>query len=208
MRDITDKGSATIGLHRPLSDLRFNPIENVSSCAREAPTDTPRPDLINVHTRRILKSIDAQIQLLALPVRPFHHTPFSTCMVSEGTLSLLSACKYLLRDKELAIARDQIRLTIGCLKSLGEVWTRTAKNVKEIQTIARHVLVLDKGSTMPGSSEIPSLTGSDGRASSQSTDVMAQEDDALSALGSLTDICGWINMGSEFNYDWMGEELS
>ncbi|KAF0639888.1 hypothetical protein FPSE5266_05949 [Fusarium pseudograminearum] len=199
---------ATIGLHRPLSDLRFNPIENVSSCAREAPTDTPRPDLINVHTRRILKSIDAQIQLLALPVRPFHHTPFSTCMVSEGTLSLLSACKYLLRDKELAIARDQIRLTIGCLKSLGEVWTRTAKNVKEIQTIARHVLVLEKGNTVPGPSELPSLTGSDGRASSQSTDVMAQNDDALSALGSLTDICGWINMGSEFNYDWMGEELS
>ncbi|KAL6916967.1 hypothetical protein FSST1_008462 [Fusarium sambucinum] len=199
---------ATIGLHRPLSDLRFNPIENVSSCARDAPTDTPRPDLINVHTTRILKSIDAQIQLLALPVRPFHHTPFATCMVSEGTLSLLSACKYLLRDKELAIARDQIRLTIGCLKSLGEIWTRTAKNVKEIQTIARHVLVLEKGSTVPGSSELPSLTGSDGGASSRSTDVMTQEDDALASLESLTDICGWINMGSEFNYDWMGGDMS
>ncbi|GKU11633.1 unnamed protein product [Fusarium langsethiae] len=199
---------ATIGLHRPLSDLRFNPIENVSSCAREAPTDTARPDLINVHTTRILKSIDAQIQLLALPVRPFHHTPFATCMVSEGTLSLLSACKYLLRGKKLVIARDQIRLTIGCLKSLAEVWTRTAKNVQEIQTIARHVLALEKTSTVPESSELPSLTGSDGRASSQTTDVMAQDDDAVASLGSLTDICGWINMGSEFNYDWMDEEFS
>jgi hypothetical protein len=129
-------------------------------------------------------------------------------MASEGTLSLLSACKYLLRDTELAVARHQIRLTIGCLKSLGEVWTRTAKNVREIQTIARHVLVLEKGSTVPGSSELPSLTGSDGRASSQSTDVIAQDNDALASLGSLTDICGWINMGSEFNYDWMSGGLS
>ncbi|RGP67668.1 hypothetical protein FSPOR_5857 [Fusarium sporotrichioides] len=191
-----------------IDELMFQAYLLIHVCAREAPTDTARPDLINVHTTRILKSIDAQIQLLALPVRPFHHTPFATCMVSEGTLSLLSACKYLLRDKELAIARDQIRLTIGCLKSLGEVWTRTARNVQEIQTIARHVLALEKTSTVPGSSELPSLTGSDGRASSQTTDVMAQDDDAVASLGSLADICGWINMGSEFNYDWMDEEFS
>ncbi|CAG7566094.1 unnamed protein product [Fusarium equiseti] len=196
---------ATIGMHRPLSDLRFNPIENVSSCARQAPTETPKADLINVHTKRVLKSIDAQIQLLALPVRPFHHTPFTTCMVSEGTLSLLSACKHLLQDKELAIARDQIRLTIGCLKALGEIWTRTARNVKEIQTIARHVLGLEKASGA-GSRQVPSLTGSSGEGSSQSANVSTQGDDILASLGSFDDICGWINMGSELNYDWMGEE--
>ncbi|KAF5982353.1 C6 transcription factor [Fusarium bulbicola] len=104
-------------IHVPLSDLRFNPVEKVSSCAREPPADTPKPDLINVHTTRILKSVNAQIQLLALPVRPFHHTPFTTCMVSEGTLALLSACTYMLKDQALAVARDQIRLTIGCLKA-------------------------------------------------------------------------------------------
>ncbi|KAF5621104.1 C6 transcription factor [Fusarium tjaetaba] len=106
-------------IHVPLSDLRFNPVEKVSSCAREPPADTPKPDLINVHTTRILKSVNAQIQLLALPVRPFHHTPFTTCMVSEGTLALLSACTYMLKDQALAVARDQIRLTIGCLKAVG-----------------------------------------------------------------------------------------
>ncbi|KAJ4117537.1 hypothetical protein NW768_010900 [Fusarium equiseti] len=196
---------ATIGMHRPLSDLRFNPIENVSSCARQAPTETPKAGLINVHTKRVLNSIDAQIQLLALPVRPFHHTPFTTCMVSEGTLSLLSACKYLLRDKELAIARDQIRLTIGCLKTLGKVWARTAKNVKEIQTIARHVLGLEKRG-VSRSSAAPSLTGSSGDGSSQSADVPTEYGDILASLGSFEDICGWINIGSEVNYDWMGEE--
>ncbi|KAJ5413622.1 hypothetical protein N7509_000249 [Penicillium cosmopolitanum] len=38
-----------ICLHRPFSNLRFNPVEDVSSCAREPPPDNPRTDLINVH---------------------------------------------------------------------------------------------------------------------------------------------------------------
>ncbi|KAF4453175.1 hypothetical protein F53441_4114 [Fusarium austroafricanum] len=201
---------ATIGLHRPLSDLRFNPIESVSSCAREPPPDTPKPELINVHTVRILKSVNAQIQLLALPVRPFHHSPFTTCMVSERTLALLSACNYLLQGNALAIARDQIRLTIGCLKSVGEVWPRTAKNVKEIQTIARHVLGL-KGKTgssaTPRSSQVPSLTGSEEDTSLSSIGMLDQGEDVLASLGSLDDICGWMNM--DVNVDsWMGGTIS
>jgi hypothetical protein len=91
-------------------------------------------------------------------------------MMSEGTLALLSACRYLLQDKALAIARDQIRLSIGCLKALGEVWPRTAKNVKEIQTIARHVLVTKGGTASdptPSSSGPSSLTVSDGQTSTE-----------------------------------------
>ncbi|KAF5680172.1 C6 transcription factor [Fusarium circinatum] len=194
-------------IHVPLSDLRFNPVEKVSSCAREPPADTPKPDLINVHTTRILKSVNAQIQLLALPVRPFHHTPFTTCMVSEGTLALLSACTYMLKDQALAVARDQIRLTIGCLKAVGEVWPRTAKNVKEIQTIARHVLGLggtsgEVGST-PGSAHIPSLTQSEGEGSTGSLPTMDQDDNVFASLGTFEDICGWVNMGIELDPSWM-----
>ncbi|KAL9949995.1 hypothetical protein ACHAO3_000257 [Verticillium nonalfalfae] len=134
----------TVGLHRPLSDLKFNTVEDISSCAREPARGRASADLINVHTIRVIRAVEAQIRLLALPARPFHHTPFTTCMVSEGTLALLSACKYLLKGKELAVARDQIRMTVGCLKTLGEVWPRTAANVGEIQTIARHVLGLER----------------------------------------------------------------
>lgn len=158
----------TIGLHRPLSDLRYNDVEHVSSCAREPARGHPRPDLINVHTVRVLRAVEAQIRLLALPARPFHHTPFTTCMVSEGTLALLSACRYLLEGRELAVARDQIRMTIGCLQALGEVWRRTASNVREIQTIARHVLGLGSKSATggtPDGAQVPSLTCGSGQES-------------------------------------------
>lgn len=206
---------ATIGLHRPLSDLKFNAVEDVSSCAREPPADNPTPDLINVHTVRVLRSVEAQIRLLALPSRPFHHTPFVTCMVSEGTLALLSACAFQLSGKELAVARDQIRMTIGCLKDLGELWPRTANNVKEIQTIARHVLGLGGsratgGSSASGSSNVPSLSGGESRGSLGSDAEPTNIDNGvLDSLDSMEDVCGWYNLsdlGPELE-QWMGDGL-
>ncbi|KAL3486708.1 C6 zinc finger domain protein, partial [Aspergillus germanicus] len=213
---------ATVGIHRPLSDLKFNPVEDISSCAREPPPDTPTPDLINVHTARVMRSIEAQIRLLALPVRPFRHTPFTTCMVSEGTLALLSACHFYLKGPKLAIARDQIRMTIGCLKALGEIWPRTARNVREIQTIAQHVLgVGSRGTstgtgstTTPGSSDLPRLVGGadDGRGSGSGSgslgsseggdpDLSSTETDPVSLLGSIDDLCGWYNLAGDLSTD-------
>ncbi|KAK7416842.1 hypothetical protein QQX98_004900 [Neonectria punicea] len=69
-----------INLHRPFSDLKFNLVEEVSTCARDPPRDIPMQDFVNVHTVRVLRSVEAQIRLLALPERPFNHTPFVTCM--------------------------------------------------------------------------------------------------------------------------------
>ncbi|KAF7162825.1 hypothetical protein CNMCM5623_007947 [Aspergillus felis] len=200
---------ATIGLHRPFSTLKFNAMEDVSSCAREAPLDTPTPDLVNVHTVRVLRSAEAQIRLLALPVHEFCHTPFTTCMVSEGTLALLSACKFLFKGKDLAIARDQIRMTIGCLKVLGEVWPRTARNVRELQTIGQYVLGV--GSRVESNSDASNSTdglhafGGEGSLSS-STDVLSSDTDILPSLSSIQDLCGWYDLGDLANLPWgMGD---
>lgn len=195
---------ATIGLHRPFSDLKFNAVEDVSSCEREPPLDTPTPDLVNVHTVRVLRSVEAQIRLLALPVRKFHHTPFTTCMVSEGTLALLSACNYLFKGKDLATARDQIRMTIGCLQALGEIWPRTARNVREIQTIAHHVLgigpkIAAKSNT-PNSSEVPPLFG--GQRGLGSEGGSSNSTDMLPSLDSIEDLCGWYNLGDLDDLPW------
>lgn len=197
----------TIRLHRPLSDLKFNAVEDVSSCARERPLDTPTTDLVNVHTVRILRSVESQIRILALPARPFHHTPFTTCMVSEGTLALLSACSFLLKGKELAVARDQIRMTIGCLRALGEIWSRTARNVQEIQTIAQHVLGLKPKSDTPQSSEVPSLSGGEEQRNSGS-EAESTGLDVLSGVQDLDSVCGWYNP-SDLGIDllwWMNNE--
>lgn len=151
---------------------------------------------------------------MALPVRPFHHTPFTTCMVSEGTLALLSACKFQLKDKELRIARDQIKMTIGCLKALGEVWPRTARNVGEIQMIARHVLDVGRGvsasKSTPEANQVPDL--SSGNDYSGSSEGNQSGGDFMPSFGDV-DLCGldaiaqqmFSNGDSTFGLSWMGQ---
>ncbi|KAJ5819856.1 hypothetical protein N7474_005447 [Penicillium riverlandense] len=190
---------ATIGLHRPLSDLKYNLVEGVSGCAREPPPDTPTGELANIHTERVLRSVEAQIQILALPVRQFHHSPFVTCMISEGTLALLSACKFRLKEMKLTIARNQIRMAIGCLNALAELWPRTARNVREIQTIAHHVLGLgsktvnNNGTPMP--SEVPLLSGGGQRSVGSEAEASGNYTDIPPSRDTYEDLCGWYNLG-------------
>lgn len=129
-----------VGFHRPYSDLLFNPLEILSSCKMATPDTCTVGSLINVHTVRCLKAIEGQIRLMALPARPFHHTPFTICMIIAGTIPFLSACKFLFPSERLAIARHQIRLSIGCLKALAAAWPQGVINIREVQTIAQEVL--------------------------------------------------------------------
>lgn len=171
-------------------------MEEASSCARAPPEDILTPDLVNVHTVRVLRSVEAQIRLLALPTVEFHHSPFTTCMVSEGTLALLSACHFLLKGKELAIAREQIRMTIGCLKALAELWPRTARNVRELQTIAHHVLGIgSRLMTQPSEGSDFSSCQSQGDAFGSETGTSSDDFNILPSLGSIDDLCGWYNIG-------------
>ena len=158
-----------VGLHRPFSDISYDPLESISSCSRKVPEDRPSQEARTLHTMRCLRSIEAQIRLLALPTRTFCHSPFSVCAVVTGTIPLLSACKFLFTGKRLATARDQIRLSIGCLKSFARVWPRGARIVREIQTIACELLGLpSKGQERPACTA--GSTGMSSDASSSSSD--------------------------------------
>lgn len=64
-------------------------------------------------------------------------------MINEGTLALLSACSFFFKQKELAVARDQIRMTIGCLSTIGNTWPKAAAILRETRIIARNVLGID-----------------------------------------------------------------
>lgn len=144
---------------------------------------------------RVLRSVEAQIRLLTLPVRKFAHTPFTTCMVSEGTLALLSACNFIFGSKELATAREQIRMIIGCLKVLGEVWPRIARNVREIQTIAQHVLGLySKAAVSTGTASASDISEGPLLSSSEGYDTAGS--DVIPSLESIEDLCGFYNIPS------------
>lgn len=171
-----------VGLHRPYSNLLFDPLEKISSCFVCPPESQPVDETTAIHTMRCLASIEAQIRIMTLPKRPFCHSPFTICMVTTGTIPFLSACKFLFSGSKLSIAREQIRLTIGCLKSLGEVWPQGAKTVKEIQAIAREVLGLGAPSATRNAA-LPSDTSS-GVSSSQRS-PMSQNGSQNSSIDDL-----------------------
>lgn len=128
--------------HRQFSELAFNPLERISSCSPKPPDNCScaAVEYETIHTARCLQSIEAQIRLLALPIRPYAHTPFVVCMLATGTISLLSACKFLLTGQKLAVARHQIKMSLGYIQSFSKVWSQAATSLQEIQTIAREVL--------------------------------------------------------------------
>lgn len=147
-------------------------------------------ELVNVHTIRCLKSVEAQIRLVALPARPFCHTPFVICMMTAGTIPLLSACKFLFTSERLEIARHQIRMSVGCLKTMAGAWPQAAVHVRELQTIAQEVLGLSSGAP-----EIPPGLGSTGGA-----------DRALSGSSTAVDPFG-IERDGGFPFDSIGDGL-
>jgi hypothetical protein len=131
-------------------------------------------------------------------------------MVSEGTLALLSACAFQLKEQRLAIARDQIRMTIGCLKALGKFWPRTARNVRELQTIALHVLNLEPrkaaSTRTTRSSVVPSLSSGPGHTNQTSEteqEALDYHNEAFPTIESIEDLCGWETVGSlELDFSW------
>lgn len=86
------------------------------------------------------------------------------------------------------------------MSDLLSIHSRTASNVREIQTIARHVLQLsgskpDESSNTTSSSKVPSPAGGERRGSLGSgAGELSVEDGVLGSLGSMEDVCGWYNL--------------
>ncbi|GAP91257.1 hypothetical protein SAMD00023353_5800520 [Rosellinia necatrix] len=138
-----------IALHRPFSRLPFHPLEGISSCLVSPPTRLPARDAEAQHTQRCLQSMEAQLRLLVLPVKPVHRSPFTVCMTAAGTHAMLAAVRVLFSGRRLAVARHQLRLVVGYIRALARVWPQGARNLEEIQLIAQEVLRARDGPPLP-----------------------------------------------------------
>jgi hypothetical protein len=132
-------------------------------------------------------------------------------MVSEGTLALLSACNFRLKGMKLTIARNQIRMAIGCLNALAELWPRTARNVREIQTIAHHVLGLGSQAAdndgMAEYSEMPLLHGDERhRSLGSEAEASGNYTDVPPSGKTNEDLCGWYSL-SDLNLSYLLEMI-
>ncbi|EHK20126.1 uncharacterized protein TRIVIDRAFT_124610, partial [Trichoderma virens Gv29-8] len=206
--------ATTVGLHRPFSNCAFDALECISSCSTPPPANahSDSAEFRLVHTIKCIRAAEAQIGLLALPTKPCSHTPFVVCMLTTGTLSLLAACRYTLRGQKLAVARDQIRMSIGCHKAMANVWSQAGSNLHEVQAIAREVLGLPmSGSSssssnnkqprtpihqIPPSPGPPSISGPDLDASCSADSLSSFPIDSLPTYWSMS------SMQPDMSFSW------
>ncbi|KUJ24551.1 uncharacterized protein LY89DRAFT_679662 [Mollisia scopiformis] len=132
-------------IHRPLSRLFHSPIEKISQCA-----PPPMPHQMTgeedktywLHTKKTLEAAEAAINLYALPCPIINHTPLGICGLALSTLANLSACAYVLNGVEWYRTRDRIRLGLGGLKAMGEIWQISKRTETEVKQIARSVFAM------------------------------------------------------------------
>jgi hypothetical protein len=136
-------GSTAVALYRRYSGLLFDPSEVFSSCPTSSYDNIfhASPASGTIYTTWCIRAASAQIRLLAQPTPPYSHTPFTVCMLVNATICLISACKHELLGPSLRMTREQIRMSIGCLRSFATVWPRADRSLQEVRAIAQQMLL-------------------------------------------------------------------
>jgi hypothetical protein len=122
-------------------------MEKIAQCARPPISHQPTSDEDRthwLHTKKTLEAAAAAINLYALPCPIINHTPLGICGLAISTLANLSACAYVLHGAEWYRTRDRIRLGLGGLKAMGEIWQISRRTEKETKLIARSVCAMVK----------------------------------------------------------------
>ncbi|KAL6874718.1 hypothetical protein J3F83DRAFT_728456 [Trichoderma novae-zelandiae] len=129
-------------IHRPLSNLTYDPAEGISSCGPLPPPleqSSGHARLAHkTHSEKLFQAIRKQNQcLILLPMRAAQLSPFLICMVACCTVAYLVASKFALKADEAEAARSRIRISLATLRLYEDVWPRAKKIVMELKRIAR-----------------------------------------------------------------------
>lgn len=134
--------SARVYLHRPRSQLTYGSVERTSKCAPPPSEKSVEEQqrAYDFHTTKVLEASESAIGLFTLPAPFLKRTPLVICSLTLSLLAQIAACRLRLKGVVYTAARDRIRLGLGVIKTLGEVWPVAQKTVKEVQIIARETL--------------------------------------------------------------------
>ncbi|RPA99568.1 hypothetical protein L873DRAFT_1789511 [Choiromyces venosus 120613-1] len=133
--------ASTIYLHRPKSSLASSLVPDNTSCTPESKYSTATKP-IALHTAKAIQAANTISKLITLPCPLIKHTPFFTCVITLAAIVHLSACSWLLHGDEGFLAKERIRLGVGALKTLEEVWNVAGCVLMQVKGVAREVFSL------------------------------------------------------------------
>jgi hypothetical protein len=124
-------------LHQPHSQLDSSPTRAVDSCAPHRVIAAGNE--YNAHTRHTISSANEISKMITHRVPLLSHSHFFTCVVTMS--SIVHLCKWAIYfiphdDDDL---RQQIRLNIGALNKLSEVWKAADTASGQVKGVAQDI---------------------------------------------------------------------
>ncbi|KAF2839422.1 hypothetical protein M501DRAFT_1011261 [Patellaria atrata CBS 101060] len=134
---------SSILLHRPRSTLYFRDVEDIKKCVSQCQTLTPATDR-NTHTAKAVRAAGDVSKLITLPTPLQNHTSFFTCMVVMASVVNLSYWSFIVPDGEDGLIKEHIRLNIGVLRTLSDLWPVASTVLKQVKGVAHEMLASKK----------------------------------------------------------------
>jgi len=130
--------ACTIMLHRPRSDLNLEDTEKVTTCV--AAHQLPLPgNFKDIHTAKAMQAARDICKLITLPCPMTRHTPFFSCAVTMASIVFLSYWSFIATESGDAYIKENIRLNIGVLKTLGELWPVANAVLAQVKGVAQEL---------------------------------------------------------------------
>ncbi|KAI0901567.1 hypothetical protein F4806DRAFT_5496 [Annulohypoxylon nitens] len=129
--------ACSIILHQPLSQLDSSPAREVTACAPHRAVQSG--DNFNIHTRHIITAACEISKMVTYNVPITSHTHFFTCVLTLSSIVHLSkwALEFLIQDED--DLRQQIRLNIGALNKLSNVWKAASTASGQVKGVAQEI---------------------------------------------------------------------
>lgn len=134
--------ATSIMLHQPHSQLDSSPAQDINSCTPHRPV--PSGDLFNTHTKHTVSSAAEISKLITHSVPLLSHTHFFTCVVTLSSIVHLSKWALYFIPHDDDDLRQQIRLNIGALNRLAEVWGAAATARGQVKGVAQEIYQVKK----------------------------------------------------------------
>lgn len=133
--------AATIFLHRPRSSLAFSPVPDDTTCTPPRQVSQPLKPMA-FHTTKAIRAADTISKLITLPTPLIKHTPWFTCVITLAAIVHLSACCFVLVGEDSFISKERIRLGVGALKTMEEVWPVAGCVLQQVKGVAKEVFAI------------------------------------------------------------------
>lgn len=130
-------------LNRPRSDLNLEDVVDIKTCVGAGSCILPG-DKRQIYTAKAVQAANDITRLMTLPVPLLKHTPFFSCVTTMAATIYLSYWSFCAIDGSDTFTKEQIRLTIGVLKNLSELWPIARNTLGQVRGVAQELYAARK----------------------------------------------------------------